>query len=257
VDLDASQVAHKTMTPMFCPNAARQATSLARRHPVSAQHETARATRRWLVRNAALLLLAFGACGQESSEPPREDAAAHGREVLDFTLVETHEGVKRLVLVGSHMREDSDRHLMELEDIRADFFGDNGEHQSVLTARTGTVETETGDMVARSGVVVVTDDGVRLETEELRWCKDEGRIVTDLPVRILREGGEVRGVGLETDPHLRHFRLGREIEGEWRQPVARSQDPPQGRIDRDGMSSDIDNREVTAGEAVGADPQVD
>ena len=134
-----------------------------------------------------------------------------------FRLVETHEGVKRVVLVGSYLKENTERELVELEDIEVDFYDEKGDHRSVLTARTGSVETKTGDMTARGDVVVVTDDGVRLETEELRWRKAEDRIVTDAPVRIIREGGEINGIGLDTDPQLKRFRLGSEIEGEWQQ----------------------------------------
>jgi LPS export ABC transporter protein LptC len=168
-----------------------------------------------LLASFAVAALALGGCG--SSEPKRseENVAGPIREMREFTLVETHEGVRRVVLVGSHMTEQPDRHSVEVDSVKADFYDEEGEHQSVLTARSGTVQTETGDMVVRGDVVVVTDDGIRLETDELRWLNEKRRIVTDLPVRILREGGEVTGIGLETDPELREFRLGEQIEGEW------------------------------------------
>ncbi len=154
-------------------------------------------------------------CSRNTGEPPDKEIAAPAREMEGFTLVETHNGMKRVEVVGSQMVEDPEQQVLNVREVKVDFYDEQGVHQSVLTARTGTVETQTGDMTVRGQVVVVTDDGVRLETEELRWLDDTRRIVTDLPVRIIRETGELRGVGLETDPELREFRLGNRIEGEW------------------------------------------
>jgi LPS export ABC transporter protein LptC len=147
------------------------------------------------------------------------------REMEGFTLVETNNGVKRVEIVGSQMIERPDQQSLDVQEVQVDFYDEHGTHQSVLTARTGTVDRQTGNMTVRGEVVVVTDDGVRLETEELRWLDDRRRIVTELPVRIVRETGEVRGVGLDTDPELREFRLGSQIEGEWKGLPASGQQP--------------------------------
>ncbi len=161
--------------------------------------------------------LAAAECSGNGGKPSDENVAAPMREMEGFTLVETHNGVKRMEIVGSQMTEHPDQQSLDVQEVKADFYDETGRHQSVLTARTGTVDTQTGNMTVRGEVVVVTDDGVRLETEELRWLDDRRRIVTELPVRIVRETGEVRGVGLDTDPELREFRLGSKIEGEWRE----------------------------------------
>ena len=170
-----------------------------------------------MLASLAVAWLALEGCGRSDPRRSEESVAGPIREMQEFTLVETHEGVRRVVVVGSHMTEQPDRHSVEVDSVKVDFYDEEGGHQSVLTARSGTVQTQTGDMVVRGNVVVVTDDGIRLETDELRWLNERRRIVTDLPVRILREEGEVTGVGLETDPELREFRLGEQIEGEWQQ----------------------------------------
>jgi LPS export ABC transporter protein LptC len=175
----------------------------------------------WL-RRAMVLAVAVvaAACSGNGGEPSEESMAAPVREMEGFTLVETHNGVKRVEVVGSQMIEHPDQQSLDVQDVKVDFYDEHGTHQSVLTALAGTVDTQTSNMTVRGDVVVVTDDGVRLETEELTWLDERRRIVTELPVRIVRDTGEVRGVGLDTDPELREFRLGSRIEGEWEEVPA-------------------------------------
>jgi LPS export ABC transporter protein LptC len=64
------------------------------------------------------------------------------------------------------------------------------------------LNTETKDMKARSNVVVVSEDGGRLETESLDWSQDTRLISTDDPVRVTQEGKVIHGIGLVSDPSL-------------------------------------------------------
>ena len=49
----------------------------------------------------------------------------------------------------------------------------------------------------RGNVVVTSSDGVRLETDVLRWNGDERRLWTDAPVTLSARGGVVQGRSLE------------------------------------------------------------
>ena len=71
--------------------------------------------------------------------------------------------------------------------------------------RTWTVNSDEGEMLRdskdvelRGHVVVVSSDGLRLETNRLNWVAKEQRIWTDQPVTIWRSGVEVQGRGMET-----------------------------------------------------------
>jgi len=55
----------------------------------------------------------------------------------------------------------------------------------------------TGNVQLRGNVVMVSDDGFRLETTLLRWDGADQRLWTDLPVRIHRRGAVIDGRGLE------------------------------------------------------------
>jgi LPS export ABC transporter protein LptC len=60
----------------------------------------------------------------------------------------------------------------------------------------GDVKRQGKDLEVRKNVVVVSDDGVRLETSLLRWDAAAGRLWTDAAVTLTRSGTVVRGSGL-------------------------------------------------------------
>lgn len=70
--------------------------------------------------------------------------------------------------------------------------------------RTWTVTSDEGhlmepskDVELRKNVVLLGNDGFRLETETLRWQARERRVWTTAPVTVLRRGVVVRGQGLD------------------------------------------------------------
>jgi len=50
----------------------------------------------------------------------------------------------------------------------------------------------------RGNVVLISSDGLRLETDKLRWDAEGQRAWTEDPVVIYRSGAVVRGVGFES-----------------------------------------------------------
>jgi LPS export ABC transporter protein LptC len=72
-------------------------------------------------------------------------------------------------------------------------------------ARAWTVNSDEGelardskDVELKGHVVVVSSDGLRLETHRLNWMAKEQRVWTDDPVTIWRSGMVVRGQGFES-----------------------------------------------------------
>ena len=65
----------------------------------------------------------------------------------------------------------------------------------------------TKDMDAYSNVIVVSEDGVRLETESLHWDEDADLISTEDPVTLIQEGKKIQGVGMVSDPSLTDVRI--------------------------------------------------
>jgi LPS export ABC transporter protein LptC len=67
-----------------------------------------------------------------------------------------------------------------------------------VTGDEGDLNQETKDVELRGNVVLVSSDGLRLETERLRWDAAAQRAWTDEPVIIYQAGTVVRGTGFES-----------------------------------------------------------
>ena len=70
-----------------------------------------------------------------------------------------------------------------------------------VTSDEGDLVQETRDVELRGKVVLVSSEGLRVETTVLRWSNADGRAWTDQPVTIYKGGGVVKGSGLEARPN--------------------------------------------------------
>lgn len=97
-------------------------------------------------------------------------------------------------------------HLAKAQDIKVVYWRD-GKIVSTLTARRGIIRTDNNDMRAEEDVVLVSHEGVKLYTERLNWNQEGEKLYTDLPVKIVRQGSVLTGVGLEADSELKHVNV--------------------------------------------------
>ena len=99
------------------------------------------------------------------------------------------------------------RYTLLSDSIHVDFFNDEGQHTSLLTARSGRVNDATRDFEAYDHVVVVSDSGTTLKTEQLFW-KNSGRSIhTDAYVDILSPTEHIMGTGMVSDQGLKNYRI--------------------------------------------------
>jgi LPS export ABC transporter protein LptC len=69
-----------------------------------------------------------------------------------------------------------------------------------VTSDEGDLIKDTKDVELRGNVVLVSSEGLRVETTVLRWNNAEGRAWTDQPVTLYKGGGVVTGFGLDARP---------------------------------------------------------
>jgi LPS export ABC transporter protein LptC len=163
----------------------------------------------------AVCALVVGACGSEDHVIPRPSASdLPSEEVRDFSLEESNEGQLEWILHSGYAASYAQRGVIEAKDVAIDFFDDKGKTYSHLTAREGIVHRPSNDMEAKGQVVVTTTDGVRIQTDALRFLNGERKIVSDSFVRLTRHGDVVTGVGFESDPSLEHFTLKHEVRAQ-------------------------------------------
>jgi len=166
----------------------------------------------------ALLALAAG-CGGDSAAPAasgrRAAADVPEQQFFDYRLIETEAGVRQWVLESDEMQKFAGSDDVQLTTVRMDFYRD-GAHFSVLTSDSGSANLQTRDVHTWGNVVVITDDGRRLDTQELFFSNADQRITNAVFNRFTRTDDVMTGIGLEATPDLEYIELKEDVKAEVR-----------------------------------------
>jgi len=116
--------------------------------------------------------------------------------------------VTAIVNAGHIAVFENSRFTLLEEGVRIDFFNErSSQHTSTLTAQRGKVNDMTHDMEAFGNVVVVSDSGTTLKTQELYWNDARELIHTPAYVEITSPDEQIQGQGLESDQSLKNYRI--------------------------------------------------
>jgi len=100
-----------------------------------------------------------------------------------------------------------DNTRVELRHVATTFFTTTGARDAYLTSRRGTYNSRYGTMVARDSVIVVTEEGRRLVTPELKYDQTKNEISSDSAFEMTEPGRRVAGVGFRSDPNMQNIRI--------------------------------------------------
>jgi LPS export ABC transporter protein LptC len=93
------------------------------------------------------------------------------------------------------------------DSLHVDFYNEFGQHQSELFADSGLVDERTEDLRVWSNVRVISDSGIVLLAEELKWDNQRQRIYSDTAVTFLSARDTLLGDSFESDPNLTNYRI--------------------------------------------------
>ena len=93
------------------------------------------------------------------------------------------------------------------------FFDSTGTEEARLRANRGIFQEESGIMKAIEDVELRNNKNEQLNTEELIWLQDSGKVYTDEFVKITQSDGVIFGRGLTTDETFSSYSLN-EISGD-------------------------------------------
>jgi LPS export ABC transporter protein LptC len=166
---------------------------------------------------ALVLVLGFGvACDSKTQPPvaatsPLADSADQVMYGVKFNL--TDKGVDRAHLEADTAYFFEDNTRIELENVNTTFFTTMGTKDAVLTSRHGTNNTRTGNMVARRNVVVVSEDGRRLTTQELVYNPGRNEISSDSAFVMTEPNRRLEGIGFRSDPNMNNIQILKGVSG--------------------------------------------
>jgi LPS export ABC transporter protein LptC len=159
----------------------------------------------------AAVILLLGTIGCEEKIKPSIEAVAIGHDVptqesWSAKITFTDSGKVAAILQSGHIAVYPEKRYTLLDsNIVVDFFDENECHTSVLTASRGKVDDGTHDFEAHGNVVVTSDSGTVLKTEDLYWVNLSQRIHTPSYVEIISPTEKIQGQGFESDKSLKQY----------------------------------------------------
>ena len=166
------------------------------------------------------MLLGLAGCGSVEEETSSGGSSGSGepavfpeQQFYDYTLVESHDGVKQWLLESDIMQKFPGDERMHLVAVDMTFYR-GGIYHSTLIADSGRAHTKSKAIHVWGSVVVTTNDGRKLETEELFYDNERDIIYNDVFDRLTREYDVVTGIGMEAKPDLTDFTLKQRVQGE-------------------------------------------
>jgi len=167
---------------------------------------------------ASAALLALAACSDGSGTAPRpaDTVLPDSAEQVAFgiTVRLTQSSVAKGELKADRSYSYDNLSRLELERVFVTFYNALGEEDGNLTAKEGTYNQRLNRLEARGDVVVVREDGRRLETQQLVYDELRNQIFSDSAF-VLNEPPkrQITGIGFESDPQLTKFRVIRSFKG--------------------------------------------
>jgi len=115
-------------------------------------------------------------------------------------------GRLQAVVHYGHMKKFDKRKIYFFDEgVEVDFYDIDGNHSSHLISEGGEYHEATEDVIGKGNVVVVSDSGLTLNTEELRWDNRLEKIISDTLIMLTTpEHDTLYGMGFESNADLSH-----------------------------------------------------
>jgi len=128
------------------------------------------------------------------------------QESWDAVVFFSDSGRTKAILHAGHLRVfDKTRETLLDNHIMVEFYDNNIHKTSTLTAMRGKVLDATKDLFAYDSVVVVSDSGTVVKTDELMFRDKDKKIISDKFVTIVSPKETIQGYGFESDQALRNY----------------------------------------------------
>ena len=97
---------------------------------------------------------------------------------------------------------------IKLTNVNANSYGENKVN---VVAETGTIDQESGNLVLREDVIITSEEGVQLITDELDWDRNEDLVSTEDDVVITDDKFTASGEGMKAKPGLKNAQIEKNV----------------------------------------------
>ena len=131
------------------------------------------------------------------------------QEGWNSTVISSKNGIVDAIIKYGHMQRFEKRKVVDFDSgIVVDFYNEKGVHTSNLVSEKGKLDEATKNIDAFGNVVVVSDTGITLKTQRLRWDNSIEKIISNSYVTIVTaEKDTFYGNGFESDQNLENWHI--------------------------------------------------
>ena len=131
------------------------------------------------------------------------------QEGWNSTVTSSKNGIVGAIIQYGHMQRFKKRNVVDFDSgIVVDFYDEQGVHTSKLTSRNGRLDEATNNIEAIGNVHVVSDTGISLRTQRLKWDNSIEKIISNNFVTIVTaEKDTFYGNGFESDQNLENWHI--------------------------------------------------
>ena len=159
----------------------------------------------------ALLVVLAAAC-QRATEPDSGEFQSVPADMMVVGMQQniTASGIRVGLLRGDTAYVFDDSTTVKVRNVDLTIYAEEtGAQRAHLTSREGDFNQQTQFMIARGNVVLVTNDGRRIETEELNYDPQSKRIWSTRETTLIEPGSRIVGDGFEADETFTNYRITR------------------------------------------------
>ncbi len=129
------------------------------------------------------------------------------QEGWQSTLTSTRHGKVTAVIKYEHMERFSKKRMVKFDQgVEIDFFDSNGAHASKVFSNEAVLHEDSKRIELTGNVSVLSDSGLSLRTEKLRWDEKSGKIFSDEFVTVITaENDTIYGPGFESNQALNNW----------------------------------------------------
>ena len=167
---------------------------------------------------ATIAIVAIAGCKNKGAAPPVRGVAsslADSAEQVMFNIhfLLTDKGVQRGELFADTAYIFDENTRFDLRKVRSTFNTATGAKDGVMSADRGKYNIRQQILEGFGNVVIVTNDGKRLTTPQLRYMQGINEVSSDTSFTLVQPGKTLSGVGFKSDPQLTHFSIKKGAKG--------------------------------------------
>ena len=158
----------------------------------------------WLM--MASLIISCSSMGESDNSDSTEEFIEN--EIWNPFIILSREEAKIVEAKAEKLYKSSDEMALLVGNVEVDFFGEEGDHISILYSDSAQINEQSNNMHANGNVFVISDSGYTLTTRQLLWDNRYKMIIAEDSVMFTTtEGDTMYGVGFESDMDLDQWRI--------------------------------------------------